>query len=159
MTGRPCSTANSTSPLVANASSRPNESHQEREMYYSQKTTRNPAILIAVILLAPTTANTLYAKEWQGWLGAQSRDLGSQALAFLPNELWIHANDSIRWTIASTEIHTVTFLTPGQVRPPFFGVFGVPNGCTGTPNTPDGSSFDGSTCVNSGIMGTFDTIV
>jgi plastocyanin len=136
-------------------------------MHHSQKTTRNQAVLIAVILLAATTANTLYAKEWQGWLGAQSRDLGSQALAFLPNEFWIHANDSIRWTIASTEIHTVTFLIPpppsppgqlGQVRPPLFGpVWDVQVGCPGV--TPDGSSFDGTKCVNSGIIGTFDTIV
>jgi plastocyanin len=94
--------------------------------------------------------------------------MGSQALAFLPNELWIHTNDSIRWTLASTEIHTVTFLIPpppppppgqlGQIRQPLFGpTFGVQVGCPGV--TPDGSSFDGSTCVNSGVMGTFDTIV
>jgi len=85
-------------------------------------------------------------------VGAQSRDLGSQALAFLPNELWIHAGDSIRWTHSSTEIHTVTFLTPGQIRPPNFGMtFGVPMGCPGS--TLDGASFDGSSCVNSGILG------
>lgn len=78
-------------------------------------------------------------------------------MAFLPNELWIHTNDTIRWTIASTEIHTVTFLKPGQVRPPFFGVFGAPIGCPGS--TPDGAGFDGSACVNSGVMGTFDNIV
>ena len=113
---------------------------------------------------------TLKAKEWQAWVGWQSRDLGSQALAFLPNELWIHASDSIRWTLTSTEIHTVTFLIPpppplpgqppalGQVRNPLFGqTFGVQVGCPGI--TPDGSSFDGSSCVNSGVMGTFDTIV
>lgn len=117
----------------------------------------------AIFILAVCTARTVEAKEWQAWVGSQSRDLGSQVLAFLPNELWIHSNDSIRWTIASTEIHTVTFLTPGppgqlgQVRLPFFGAFGVQLGCPGT--TVDGSSFDGSQCVNSGVMGTFDTIV
>src|SRR5439155_24207465 len=95
---------------------------------------------IAVILLAGLMTGTLQAREWQAWVGMQSRDMGSQALAFLPNEFWIHTNDSIRWTLASTEIHTVTFLTPGQVRLPLFGVFGVPIGCPGT--TPDGASFD-----------------
>ncbi len=120
-------------------------------------------VVVATILLVAFATGTAEAKEWQAWVGAQSRDLGSQALAFLPNELWIHSNDSIRWTLASTEIHTVTFLTPGppgqlgQVRLPLFGAFGVQLGCPGS--TADGSSFDGSQCVNSGILGTFDTIV
>lgn len=123
---------------------------------------RTSAIVVAMLLVASATG-TLQAKEWQAWVGSQGRDMGIQALAFLPNELWIHSNDSIRWTIASTEIHTVAFLTPGppgqlgQVRPPLFGVFGVPIGCPGS--TPDGSSFDGSNCVNSGVMGAVDTIV
>jgi plastocyanin len=120
------------------------------------------AVVTAVILL--TASATLRAKEWQAWVGMQSRDGGSQALAFLPNELWVHTADSIRWTLTATEIHTVTFLQqtpgqPGQVRPPFFSAFLVQTGCPGMPATPDGSSFDGSTCVNSGVMGTFDTIV
>jgi plastocyanin len=63
----------------------------------------------------------------------------------LSNELWIHVGDSITWTFPTPEIHTVTFLEPGQTRPPRPGVPG--GGCPGT--TPDGSSFDGSTCVTS----------
>ena len=128
-------------------------------MKFSRKSTSNVAgtTAIAVVLMVASTARTLEAREWQAWVGAQSPDLGSQVLAFLPNEMWIHTNDSIRWTLASTEIHTVSFLKPGQLRPPLFGVFGQPNGCPGT--TPDGASFDNSTCVNSGVMGTFDTIV
>ena len=72
---------------------------------------RTRTIAIALLLVTFATG-TLQAKEWQAWVGTQSRDMGSQALAFLPNELWIHTNDSIRWTLASTEIHTVTFLIP-----------------------------------------------
>ena len=118
---------------------------------------------IAIFMLVVSTTRTVEATEWQAWVGSQSGDLGSQALAFLPNELWIHSNDSIRWTLTSTEIHTVTFLTPGspgqlgQVRLPLFGAFGVQLGCPGI--TADGAIFDGSQCVNSGVMGTFDTIV
>ncbi len=128
-----------------------------------RKNTPRAGAVAAAILLAAAASGTREAREWQAWVGMQSRDMGSQALAFLPNELWIHSNDSIRWTIASTEIHTVTFLTPGppgqlgQVRLPLFGAFGVQLGCPGS--TADGSSFDGSQCVNSGVMGTFDTIV
>lgn len=77
-------------------------------------------------------------------VGAQSRDLGRQVIAFLPNEVWIHAGDSVDFTVATDEPHTVTFLTPNQVRPPF------PVGCPGT--TATGSAEDGSSCVNSGTL-------
>jgi plastocyanin len=111
-----------------------------------------PSAPLAVLAVMAVTTGAVSATEWRAYAGAQSPDLGSQALAFLPNELWIHAGDSIRWAHASTEIHTVTFLTPGQVRPPNSGpTFGVPVGCPG--NTPDGASFNGSSCVNSGILG------
>lgn len=84
------------------------------------------------------------AATWQVLAGAQSSDMGRQALAFLPNELWVHAGDSITWTFPAADIHTVTFLSPGQTRPSF------PAGCPGT--TPNPSSFNGSTCVNSGVL-------
>ena len=57
---------------------------------------------------------------WQAVAGAQSKDLGRQALAFLPNELWVQVGDSITWTFATDEVHTVTFLkqhNPQQTRP------------------------------------------
>ncbi len=93
----------------------------------------------------------LVQAQWQAIVGAETPDRGSQALAFLPNELWVHAGDSIRWTFPTHERHTITFLKPGQTRPPGFGpIFDVPVGCPGI--TPDGSSFDGSTCVTTGIL-------
>ena len=104
---------------------------------------------VVAMVIAGASTRTVHAKEWQANVGAQSPDLGKQALAFLSNELWIHAGDSIRWTFATNEIHTVTFLKPGQIRPPLYGaVFGVFVGCPGT--TPDGSSFDNSACVTAG---------
>jgi len=118
----------------------------------SQLTIRRSASLAVLAVMAVVNTGAASAAEWRALVGAQSPDLGSQALAFLPNEIWIHAGDSIRWTHASNEIHTVTFLTPGQVRPPNSGpTFGVPVGCPG--NTPDGAGFNGSSCVNSGILG------
>jgi plastocyanin len=128
-----------------------------------RESTRTTRALTTALLFAAFATGTLQAREWQAWIGAQSRDLGSQAVAFLPNELWIHANDSIRWTLTSTEIHTVTFLIPGppgqlgQVRQPLFGAWDQQIGCPRS--TPDGASFDGTNCVNSGVMGAFDTIV
>jgi len=105
------------------------------------------------ILIAPGAVS---AKTWRATVGAQSTDEGIQALAFLPNELWIRAGDSITWTFPAHEIHTVTFLqqsfltNPQQVRPARPGAGG---GCPPpnlTPTTPSGSSFDGSSCVTSG---------
>lgn len=94
----------------------------------------------------------LRADSWHAKVGSQSHDEGTQAIAFLPNEMWIHAGDSITWTFSANENHSVTFLKVGQIRP----TFAV--GCTsGTPpngTTPDGSSFDGTDCVNSGLIAT-----
>lgn len=96
---------------------------------------------ICVLLLAMPAL--VQAQDWQVQVGAQSRDMGRQVIAFLPNELWIHAGDSVAFTIASDEPHTVTFLAPNQVRLPFSV------GCPGT--TPSGSAEDGG-CVNSGPL-------
>jgi len=77
--------------------------------------------------------------QWRATVGAQSKDLGRQALAFLPNEIWIHEGESITWRFETDEIHTVSFLEAGQVRPPF------QVGCPGV--VVNNSSFDGSSCV------------
>ena len=112
----------------------------------TQRISWHCALLLA--LLVPSSA---WADTWQLQAGAERPDGGRQALAFLPNEIWIHAGDSVRWTFPTHERHTLTFLTPGQTRPPAFGpIFGVPVGCPGI--TPDGSSFDGSACVTSDLL-------
>ena len=70
--------------------------------------------LLAVLSLpCPVRAE----ENWNATVAGQSKDMAKQAIAFLPNELWIHAGDSITWTFASGDIHTVTFLTVGQVYP------------------------------------------
>ena len=97
-----------------------------------------------VVLVALFTAALAQADTWQLQAGAQNGDKGVQALAFLPNEIWIHAGDSITWTFPADEPHTVSFLRPGQTRL----AFAV--GCPGVTANPSG--FDGSTCVNSGVL-------
>ena len=91
---------------------------------------------VLAVLLVPSAVQA----QWEGTVGAQSHDKGRQALAFLPNELWIHAGDSIEWKFPTDEIHTVTFLTPGQVRPSF-----APPPCP----TTNPTSYNGSACVTS----------
>ncbi len=97
---------------------------------------------VLAVLIAPQLVQA--AATWQATVGAQSHDLGRQALAFLANELWVHVGDSITWTFATDEVHTVTFLTPGQTRP------ASQVGCPGV--TPNPSPFDNSACVNSGRL-------
>ena len=80
--------------------------------------------------------------QWQATVGSQTVDQARQALAFLPNELWVHQGDSITWNFDAGEIHTVTFLSTvpaPQIRPPFDA------GCPGFSSDP--ATFDGSTCV------------
>jgi len=98
---------------------------------------------VVAALIAPPAVRVA-AAQVQATTGAESRDMGTQALAFLPNELWVHVNDSVTWTFPTGEIHTVTFLRPSQPRPPF------PVGCPGT--TPSGSPETAATCVNSGTL-------
>lgn len=89
-------------------------------------------------------------QDWRATVGAESHDMGKQALAFLPNEIWIHAGDSITWTFASDEIHTLTFLSSGQPFPPF--QVGCPGFSFGT------ATFDGKTCLTTPPMVNGQTI-
>src|SRR5579859_4359576 len=98
-------------------------------------------IFFALIALAVLSfAGPLHAQQnWLAKVGAETPGMGRQALAFLPNEIWIHAGDSVTWTFNSDEIHTVSFLVVGQVFPQF--QVGCPGFSFGV------ASFDGSTCV------------
>lgn len=104
----------------------------------------------SILTVALLFSQAARAESWQATAGAQSRDMGNQALAFLPNEMWIHPGDSITWTFTTDEPHTVTFLStiPSQQIRPRFQVGCPPGPPPGT--TADGSSFDGNQCVNSG---------
>ena len=126
---------------------------QHRSIWRYLQPTRRPmaSFMVALILMAGAVTTAVRAEEWRVLVGLESSTRGSQALAFLPNELWIHAGDSVRYIYPTHERHTLTFLKPGQTRPPGFGpTFGVVVGCPGV--TPDGSSYDGSACVTSDVL-------
>jgi plastocyanin len=98
-------------------------------------------IFISVVMLALLGLPQIAQAQWRATVGAQSESLGRQALAFLPNELWIHAGDNVTWTFDSDEIHTVTFQRPGQIRLAF------QVGCPGFASDGSGS-FNGTTCIS-----------
>ena len=107
----------------------------------SLKAIRFPRVLVGLVAVAVFSfPGAVEAQQtWHAKVGAETPDMGRQALAFLPNEMWIHAGDSITWTFNSDEIHTVSFLVVGQIFPAF------PVGCPGF--SFGTASFDGSTCV------------
>jgi plastocyanin len=95
-------------------------------------------MLLLTVLVVP---QVLWGADWFATVGAQSNDKGHQALAYLPNEIWINVNDSITWTINVDEPHTVTFLVSPEAdaRPLFFLA----------PFKPSPATFDGSKSVSS----------
>jgi len=105
---------------------------------YCKFVLRSLLVLVVFSLPFPVQAQ----QNWNAAVGGQSADMSKQAVAFLPDEIWIHAGDSITWTFNSGDIHTVTFLTTRQVYP-----FDQTQGCP--PITPSGLPFDGSSCVSS----------
>ena len=104
-----------------------------------QRTIFSTLLLLGILSLPVRLAAQ---QNWNATVGAQNKDMSRQVAAFLPNEMWIHAGDQITWTFATGDIHTVTFLTIGQVFPPNQAV-----GCPGFSSSP--AIFDGSTCVSS----------
>ena len=109
-----------------------------------------PASLCGLLLLAalsvPSTARA--ATTYNANVGAETRDQAVQADAFLPNELWILEGDSIKWTfVPKNEVHTVTLLTPGQIRPSAPPPAGPPFAVQGV-NCGPAASYDGSACVS-----------
>jgi plastocyanin len=119
------------------------------------------ALLLAALTIPLTIPVAVQAGvTWKVNLGAQSKNMGRQAMAFLPNEIWIYVGDSITWTSKTDANHTVTFLkqvsggaaAAGTTRPSS----GL--GCTGGSQggasvaTANGSAFNGLSCVNSDIL-------
>ena len=99
-------------------------------------------VIVALASLSAFPPRALAHEEWKATVGGQSKDMGRQAEAFLPNEFWIHAGDKITWTFDSGDLHTVTFLLVGQPYPSNFTA-----GCPGF--SANGAPFDGTTCVTS----------
>ena len=131
------------------------------------------------LLLAVFLVPRLALGQWQVRAGAQFPDClaggdadqklatgcqARQVMAFVPNEIWIHENDTVTWKLATDEAHTVSFLYEPQ--PATVGVLPYPAaqqrpsnaiGCTayGSAMSPNPSAYDpsgtlGLQCVHSG---------
>ena len=100
-------------------------------------------MIVPQVLWGVASASATSPQTWHATVGAQNADKGRQALAFLPNEIWIHAGDRITWRFDADDVHTVTFLTAIQPRPDF---------TTLLPPFPNPATFDGSTSVTTPLL-------
>jgi plastocyanin len=104
---------------------------------------------VAAVTLASTAALTpvvaapaVVPVAWHADVGAQADREALQALAFFPTDVFVNVGDKITWSFDTAEVHTVSFLAPGQTPPP----------AATAPRTPDNFAFDGTQFVNSGIL-------
>src|SRR2546430_9924279 len=79
--------------------------------------TRLAAIFRWPLLLALLILPQMVQAQWTATVGAQTDDKGIQAMAFLPNEIWIHAGDRITWTWQADHTATVAFFRAAHVPP------------------------------------------
>ncbi|MEO6966166.1 MAG: plastocyanin/azurin family copper-binding protein [Acidobacteriaceae bacterium] len=122
------------------------------------------SVFLGLTLAGPLLVFATPASAQQSWsvqVGAENHDEAKQVDAFLPNEIWIYAHDSIRFKFApKNEPHTVTLLAANQ---PFSLFAGPPTppppvGCNMVPGegvAQPSDSFYGSAglaCVNSGPL-------
>jgi plastocyanin len=92
---------------------------------------------------APTPPSS--AGQWRLNAGGSSHSEALQGLQFYPSTITIDAGDTVTWTYASAEPHTVTFLGAGQATPP-------PVTDPSAPKPAGGSSYDGSAYTSSGFI-------
>ena len=102
----------------------------------------------ALPALAQTHASA--ATTWNILVGVDNKAHTITGMAYLTPEIWIDAGDTITWAANSGEPHTVAFLAVGQPRPKLYNPFSA------TQNNPaGGSSYDGQSFYNSGLMSLF----
>lgn len=82
---------------------------------------------------------------WRLNAGGSSHAQAFQGLQFYPNTMTVNAGDTVTWTFASGEPHTVTFLGAGQATPP-------PPSDPNAAKPAGGSSYDGSAYTSSGYI-------
>ncbi len=110
------------------------------------------AAALGVVAIAPGGVVAAAPVAWQATVGASTKDEAVQVNAFLPRNLTVDVGDSITWTVASGEFHTVTFLS-GAAAPPLITV-----GANGPEFNPaavapsGGPSYDGTGIANSGLL-------
>jgi len=110
---------------------------------------------------AARQASQAQAQTYTVMVGVDNVKSGVSVAAFFPESLNIHTGDTVHWVQNANEIHTVTFLAPGQAIPE--AIIPAPantpppgimlNPVAALPAIPANNEFDPSQYINSGIMG------
>lgn len=87
-------------------------------------------------------------------VGLSRPERGANVDAYLPDKLTVHVGDTVKFKQNAAEIHTVTFLAPGQQLPDLLATFPMVAGSVWFPVVPANHLYDGTTYANSGIMST-----
>lgn len=93
---------------------------------------------------APSTAAPT-GTQWRLNAGAAGHSNAYQGLQYYPKTITVDAGDTVTWTFASLEPHTVSFLGAGQATPP-------PPSDPSVQRPAGGSTYDGSTFTSSGFI-------
>jgi plastocyanin len=81
------------------------------------------ALTLAALVMSAPAADA--QQMWHVQVGAESHGPGQQVDAFLPNEIWIYAGDSIKFTFSpKSDVHKVTLMEPGRAHPLLSGPMG-----------------------------------
>lgn len=122
------------------------------------------SVLMMFAFTLPVAAAPLNvtARTYTVLVGAENVPMGIGVMAFFPGTLKVHVGDTVVWKVQTHEIHTVTFLAPGQAMPelvvpapaPFPPEAMMFNPEVAFPVIPAGGAYDGTTYANSGILST-----
>ena len=118
------------------------------------------ALTLAVGVPGPS-AHAAGHHTWQVTVGVQTANGVISGMIFTPSQIFVKAGDTVVWTVGSKEIHTVAFGNPPAdtdnegaegIDNPLLNAFEEIEEQFATP--AGGSSFDGVSYYNSGIMTT-----
>lgn len=102
-----------------------------------------------------SAASAATPHTWHVQVGAQSSNEAVQTMGYYPSHLWVDQGDTVVWTAKAAEIHTVTFLSTASPCPSD-ALCDLPAGFDPgdmLQSTPQGgSTYDGTSYYNSGIM-------
>ena len=112
-------------------------------------------LMLALAVLVPPVAASGSPATYTVLVGYSEPARGVNVDAYFPDHLTVHVGDTVTFQQNVAEIHTVTFLAPGQDSPNLEGpAFPVIDPQIYYPVVPAGDAYDGTTYANSGIMST-----
>jgi plastocyanin len=112
-------------------------------------------LMLSLAVLVPPVAASGSPATYTVLVGYSEPARGVNIDAYFPDHLTVHVGDTVTFRQNTPEIHTVTFLAPGQASPNLEGPsFPVIDPQIYYPVVPAGGAYDGTSYANSGIMST-----